>query len=226
MSIFAIADLHLTQDVNKSMEKFGWIDYDKKIFENWQEKVTSEDLVIIPGDISWAMDTIDAYPDLEKIKIMPGKKVLLKGNHDYWWKSITSLNKYDKDMFFIQNNIFEFEDYVITGSRGWICPNDSKYTEHDEKMYQRETLRLENCLKLAQKTGKKIILIMHYPPTNDKKEPSNFTALAKKYDVPYLIYGHLHGNDNFNASIIGLVENTQYHLVSCDYLEFNLKKII
>lgn len=226
MSIYAISDLHLTQDESKSMEKFGWIDHERRIFADWKKKVCEDDLVLIPGDISWAMDMQDAYADLDKIKIMKGKKVLLKGNHDYWWGSVTRLNEYDSDMYFMQNTIYEYEDYVICGSRGWLCPNDKKFTEHDEKIYKREVLRVASSLKLAKKTGKQIILIMHYPPTNDKKESSDFTCLADEFEVKTVIYGHLHDKENHELSFLGKVGQTEYHLVSCDYLNFELKKIV
>lgn len=226
MNIYAIGDLHLTSDKDKSMEKFGWINHEQKIFNDWQNKVKDDDIVIIAGDISWALKYEEALLDLAKIAIQKGKKILIKGNHDLWWTSIKKLSGFNEDMFFIQNNIYETRDYVICGTRAWICPNDTMFDENDKKIYIRESLRLENSLKLAKNTGKEIILILHYPPTNDKKQESNFTKLIKDYGVKTVIYGHLHGKDSFELSYKGMMDGVSYHLVSCDYLDFKLKKII
>lgn len=225
MNIYAIADLHLTHDSSKSMEKFGWTDHENKIFNDWKDKVQDEDIVIIAGDISWALKLEDAYLDLEKIKKQKGKKILIKGNHDYWWNSIKKIINYDKNMFFIQNNIYEISDYVFCGTRGWICPNDEYFSKDDEKIYKREIIRLKNAITLAKTSNKEIILLLHYPPTNDKKEESDFTKLIKENNIKTVIYGHLHGEKSFDASYKGKIKNTNYHLVSCDYLDFKLKKI-
>ena len=227
MNIYAIGDLHLSySNPEKSMEKFGWKDYQSRIFQDWQEKVTNADIVFVVGDISWAMKIEDAYIDLEKIAVMKGKKIFIKGNHDYWWQSISKIKNYNEDMYFIQNDIYELDDYVVCGVRGWLSPNDLKFDEQDEKLYKRETIRLRQSLELAKTTQKKIIVLLHFPPTNDKKEESNFSKLIQEYNVDIVIYGHLHGKESFNTSYEGLVNNTFYHLVSADYLDFKLKKIL
>ena len=226
MNIFAIGDLHLSNSLpEKSMEKFGWTNYQKKIFDNWEKNVHYDDIVLIVGDISWAMKLDDAFVDLSEIAKMKGKKILIKGNHDYWWQSLNKIKNYDDRMFFMQNNIYEINDYVFCGTRGWLCPNKIKFDEQDEKNYKREVLRLEKSLIMASQYNKKIILLLHFPPTNDEKHESDFTKLIKKYNVTTVIYGHLHGQESFNLSYQGLVDNVFYHLVSADYLNFKLKKI-
>ncbi|EFM39340.1 Ser/Thr phosphatase family protein [[Eubacterium] yurii subsp. margaretiae ATCC 43715] len=226
MNIFAIGDLHLSNSLpEKSMEKFGWINHQQKIFENWEQNVEDEDIVLLVGDISWAMKLEDAFVDLAEIAKMKGQKILIKGNHDFWWQSINKIKNYDEHMFFMQNNVYEIEDYVICGTRGWLCPNRIKFDEQDEKMYKREVLRLERELIEASKYNKKIILLLHFPPTNDEKQESDFTRLIKKYNVKTVIYGHLHGQESFNLSYNGMIGDVNYHLVSADYLDFKLKKI-
>lgn len=226
MNIFAIGDLHLSNSLpEKSMEKFGWINHQHKIFENWEQNVKDEDIVLLVGDISWAMKLEDAFADLAEIAKMKGQKILIKGNHDFWWQSLNKIKNYDEHMFFMQNNIYEIENYVICGTRGWLCPNRIKFDEDDEKTYKREVLRLENSLILASKCNKQIILLLHFPPTNDEKQESDFTRLIQSYNVKTVIYGHLHGQESFNLSYKGMVDGVNYHLVSADYLDFKLKKI-
>ncbi|HOA80125.1 MAG TPA: metallophosphoesterase [Defluviitaleaceae bacterium] len=222
MSIYAIGDLHLSGAVDKPMDMFGdnWINHATQIKNNWLNLIESKDTILIPGDISWAMNMEEAMIDLEFIHKLPGKKILVKGNHDYWWKSVSKLNTLYEDMFFIQNNFIETEGFAICGSRGWLCPNDTEYTEHDYKIYNRELQRLELSLKEASKAKtSKIIVMMHYPPTNDKLEKSGFIVLFEKYNVEKVIYGHLHGN-SFKAGLNGFFNGVEYKLVSCDYINF------
>lgn len=229
MAIYAIGDLHLSTKVNKPMDKFGsnWEDHFEKIQKDWTNKVNKDDLVLIAGDISWAMNLDDAIFDLEKINALPGKKVLIKGNHDYWWASIKKLNNLFEDMFFIQNNYFKYKEYAICGSRGWVCPNNDHFSEKDEKIYKREYQRIKNSIDFAKRDGfKKIIVMLHYPPTNELKQKSLFTDLFEEEEVIKVIYGHLHGKGSFDLSIKGKLNNIDYFLTSCDYLNFKLKKIV
>lgn len=229
MSIYGIGDLHLSGKVDKPMDKFGeqWINHAERIKKNWLNTVTGEDTVLIPGDISWGMTMSEAIADLEFIHDLPGKKVLIKGNHDYWWKSITKLNTLYEDMFFLQNSFIEIENYVICGTRGWICPNDTMFTEDDLKIYEREKKRLMLSLEEAVKmTNNRIIVMMHYSPTNDKLEDSGFTKLFEEYNVEKVIYGHLHGEDSFKLGLTGKVKGVEYRLVSCDYIDFHPVVII
>lgn len=229
MSLYAIGDLHLSNYVNKPMEVFGshWTKHDEKIKEHWIRTVKDGDTVLIPGDISWAINMKEAMPDLKWIEDLPGKKILLKGNHDYWWSSISRLNSSFNTMEFLQNNYFTYEDYAICGTRGWLSPNNNSFTSQDEKIYHREVHRLRLSLETAKQDGyTKIICMLHYPPTNELHEPSLFTKTFKEYNVNTVIYGHLHGKDFYRYSLHGNHDGITYHLVSCDYLDFKLFKIL
>ena len=228
MALYAIADLHLSKSVDKPMDIFGenWKDHDEKIRSDWCKRVGPNDTVLIAGDISRAMHFREAKADLKWIGELPGRKILIKGNHDYWWKSISKLRDAFNNIEFLQNNFFSYKDYAICGSRGWVCPNDKKFTQHDEKIYKREVHRLKLSLEAAEKHNyKKKIVMLHYPPTNDKFEPSQFTELITNYGVEVVVYGHLHGPEGFGAGIEGQHNGISYHLVSCDFLDFKLLKI-
>ncbi|SDK08459.1 metallophosphoesterase [Natronincola ferrireducens] len=228
MALYAIGDLHLSNDVDKPMDVFGehWTMHAMKIKENWLRKVKSDDTVLIPGDISWGMNMEEATKDLQWIEALPGKKILLKGNHDYWWGSISRLNNSFNNMEFLQNNFFTYEDYAICGTRGWICPNPYRFTKQDEKIYHREIHRLRLSLDAAKLKGyNKIIGMLHYPPTNDLQQTSLFTEAFEAYNVDTVIYGHLHGEESYEGGLQGVHQGISYHLVSCDYLDFNLFRI-
>lgn len=231
MKIYAIGDLHLSFDerIEKPMDIFGprWKEHYKGLEKNWLETVEEEDVVIIPGDISWGLRLDEALADLEWVHNLPGKKVLTKGNHDLWWMGINKLNRLHRDMTFLQNTGIEVSEGVyICGSRGWICPGTDGFDEHDEKIYKRELLRLEFSLQEAKKHNPEtIIAALHFPPTNDKKQGSGFTELLEKYGVKLCVYGHLHGKDAFKNGIQGVLNGVEYRLVSLDYLEGKPKKI-
>ncbi|KKY00082.1 MULTISPECIES: metallophosphoesterase [Paraclostridium] len=229
MSLYAIGDLHFSTAVNKPMNIFGdnWDNHEEKIINSWKSKVNEEDTVLIVGDTSWAINMNEAEADLNIIHSLPGKKIYVKGNHDYWWTTVAKLNKLYDDMSFLQNNFYQYEEYAICGTRGWICPNDVKFTEDDEKIYKREAHRLKLSLDAANKAGfKKIIVITHYPPTNDKLDPSLFTEIYESYGVEKVVYGHLHGKESFKMGLKGIRNEVEYNLVSCDYVDFNLIKIM
>ncbi len=225
MKIFAIGDLHLSLDerIEKPMDIFGsrWVNHHVRVKEHWEELVSDEDVVLIPGDISWGLRENEAIADLEWINSLPGKKVLTKGNHDLWWTTVSRLNKLFGDMTFLQNKAIMVSDKVaICGSRGWICPGTDGFTEHDQKIYNREVLRLGMSLEEAKKMGAEtIIAALHYPPTNDKMQGSGFTELLEQYGVKTCVYGHLHGKDAFKHGIRGILNGVEYKLVSLDYLE-------
>lgn len=229
MSLYAIGDLHFSTAVNKPMNIFGdnWDNHEEKIINSWKSKVNEEDTVLIVGDTSWAINMNEAEEDLNIIHNLPGKKIYVKGNHDYWWTTVAKLNKLYDDMSFLQNNFYQYEEYAICGTRGWICPNDVKFTADDEKIYKREAHRLKLSLDAAKKAGfKKIIVITHYPPTNDKLDPSLFTEIYESYGVEKVVYGHLHGKESFKMGLKGIRNEVEYNLVSCDYVDFNLIKIM
>ena len=229
MSLYAIGDLHFSTAVNKPMNIFGdnWDNHEEKIIDSWKSQVKDDDIVLVVGDTSWGINMNEAEQDLDIIHKLPGKKIFVKGNHDYWWTTVTKLNKLYENMSFLQNNFYSYKDYAICGTRGWICPNDFKFTQEDEKIYKREAHRLKLSLDSAKKAGfKKIIVITHYPPTNDKLESSLFTDIYEQYCVEKVIYGHLHGKESFKMGLEGIRNEVEYKLVSCDYTNFNIIKIM
>ncbi len=221
MSIYAIGDLHLSfgEGVDKSMDVFGqvWADHADKLRRNWTGLIEDDDTVVIAGDISWGLTRSEAMADLEWIHGLPGRKVLIKGNHDPWWTGIKRLNALYDDMYFLQNAAYEVEGLMIAGSRGWICPGSEGFDEHDEKIYRRELLRLEESLRRA--AGRETIGFLHFPPANDRGEESGFTQLFEKYGVKEVYYGHLHGSEMFGRGIQGLYRGVRYSLISLDYLD-------
>lgn len=229
MSIYAISDLHLSFSTNKPMNIFGnnWDNHDKKIKDNWLETVKDNDTVLLPGDFSWGMTFEETKPDFEYLNELPGRKIMLKGNHDYWWGTTNKIKQFLLENNFnnidiLYNNSYLVEDKVICGTRGWtIVGND----EENEKVYKRELLRLEMSLEDGvSKYGenKEIIVCMHYPPTNDKlMGNSEFIQIMKKYNVKKCIYGHLHA-DAHKEAVEGNVDGIDIKLVSCDYTDFKL----
>jgi predicted phosphohydrolase len=223
MALYAISDLHLALSGDKPMDVFGdnWYKHDEKIKINWLGKVKPEDTVLIGGDISWSVKMEQGMKELQWIHELPGKKIIIKGNHDYWWGSISKLNGLYEDINFIQNNFFFYEDYAICGTRGWTCPGSDKYTMQDDKIYKRELIRLRLSLESAKTAGySKYICMIHYPPTNERFEASGFTDLFEEYTVEKVIYGHLHGN-SLNRVLNGDKNGVHYIITSSDYLDFN-----
>lgn len=230
MKIFAIGDLHLSTAINKPMDVFGnnWENHETRIFEDWHNKVKNEDVVFIVGDISWASKLDDAKLDLDKISELPGKKILIRGNHDYWWTTASGLNKhFDENMCFMNTEPVDIKNFAICATRGWITPNDINFTEKDLSIYKREAHRLNLSLEEAKKRGyDDIIVLLHYPPTNKNLDDSLFMDVIMNYKPKHVIYGHLHGEESFDYGIQGEHEGINFHLVSSDYLGFKLKEIL
>jgi len=229
MALFAIGDLHLGLSVDKPMNIFGemWEKHEEKIKENWIKKISENDSIIIPGDISWATDFDDAVMDLQWIDNLPGKKYLLRGNHDFWWSSLKKMNDRFPSLNFIQNNFYSYKDYGICGTRGWTCPNKISFDSHDRKIFDREVIRLKLSLDEAKNHGyNNIVVAMHYPPTNEDFEMSEFTKIFEEYRVKKVIYGHLHTESSFGAGIKGMVNGVEYILSSSDYLGFDPIEIL
>lgn len=239
MKIFSIADLHFATKVHKPMDIFGakWENHEEKIKEAWHKVVKNEDIVLISGDISWAMMLEEALPDLAFLSALPGKKICIKGNHDYWWSKINKLNTLYENIFFLQNKAYVIDDLAICGTRGWLCPTTQAvqegdktgnriWTKQDEKIYKREAVRLELSLKDAMKQKvDKIIVMLHYPPTNEQQEASLFTQILQAYPVSDVVYGHLHDTYSQEKALKGHQGSQHYHLVSADYLQFMPKQI-
>ena len=227
--VYAIGDLHLSLSVpNKAMDVFGahWKDHADRIKEAWQDTVSEDDLVLIPGDISWAMYLSDAIADLAFIGALKGSKLLLRGNHDYWWQSVTKVRAaLPKGMYALQNDVFGFGDLYICGTRGWTVPESSHFKESaDRKLYERELIRLDLSLK-ALPTDAQAIGMLHFPPFSESAEPSEFANRFAAAGVTYVVYGHLHGASHkylFNGEYDGVT----YHAVPADYLNFVPKKIL
>lgn len=226
MNIHAISDLHLSGHTPKPMDVFGrhWEGHWDRIRAAWLEMVATEDAVLIPGDISWAMTLEQAAVDLNEIAAMPGVKVLLRGNHDYWWGSIHRVRAaLPAGMHAIQNDSLKLERAVVCGTRGWTCPGSQSWDGgSDGKIYERERIRLRLTLESAAKAregGDALIAMMHYPPFNERIEPSGFTELLEQFGVDTVLYGHLHGVAAGSA-FEGERGGVCYRMVSCDYLNF------
>lgn len=234
MSVFAISDLHLSLGTSKAMDVFGgeWDGYVEKLEKNWNNCVDHGDLVIVPGDLSWATyldETTEDFKFLDKLK---GKKLIVKGNHDYWWTSSSKMQLFLKEnnfesINFISNNYYREGKYLICGTRGWKCPSENDFTGEDKKLYERELIRIEISFKEIQKVRNKddiLIAAFHFPPTNARFENREFIELFNKYGVNICLYGHLHGK-GFEKSFEGIFEGIRYSFVSADYLKFVPTKI-
>ncbi len=267
MKIFAIGDLHLALDprLEKPMDIFGegWIGHTERLYQNWNEMVTADDIVIVCGDISWALKPDEVMADLDWIHALPGRKIFIKGNHDLWWTSANKLNKLyaDGTMQFLQCNAqilevpanakvrgpvgdvdadaqgipvcdiesparYAVKRLAICGSRGWNCPGTDGFSAHDRKIYDREVLRLKMSLDDAKRQGAdELLAVLHFPPTNEMHQASDFTKLLESYGVKKCIYGHLHGKDNFRRGMQGVRNGVSYSLVSLDYLDAKPKEV-
>lgn len=224
MKIYAIGDLHLSgEPPTKPMEVFGehWANHAAKVATNWRELISEEDLVLICGDTSWAMDIAEALPDLDWIATLPGKKIMLRGNHDYWWSSLKKIQIATNNHFgLLQNNFFNYGDIAICGTRGWTLPSSDSFVEADEPIFRRECIRLEASLSSATKAGyKDIIVALHYPPLFKGEDNSQLTTIMETYKVRNCVFGHIHGND---AGMVfeGEHNGINYKLVSCDTQNF------
>lgn len=231
MSLYAIGDLHLAFSVDKPMDIFGsvWKDHEKKIYKKWNKLIKEKDTVVIAGDHSWGRNMSEAQKDLEFIKELPGKKIMLRGNHDMFWdaKKTGKLNElYKGELNFLQNNFYTYEDHAIVGTKGYCYEGKDSY-EHFEKLRDRELQRLEMSFEAAKQAGyDKYIMFLHYPPTSIGEMESPFTLMAEKYGASKVIYAHCHGVDRYDDSFKGWVNGIEYKLVSGDYLKFKPEKIM
>ena len=233
VAVYALSDLHLALSIDKPMDVFGgrWNDYMERIKENWNSTVSDTDTVIVGGDVSWAMYLADCDEDFSYIHNLNGRKIISKGNHDYWWDSLTKLNKYISDngfssISFLHNNSYIIENYAICGTRGWINPGENSLGD-DRKIYDRELCRLElsasdmeNRITQSDKTDYERVAVLHYPPVlSDGNIDTHIEAILKKFNITKCIYGHLHGascDNSFNREHNGI----KYQLVSSDYMKF------
>lgn len=234
MSIYVIGDLHLSFGTDKPMDIFGynWENHAERIKNNWIEKVKEEDTVILPGDFSWATYLEDTYKDFEYLNSLPGKKIMSKGNHDYWWTTLKSMRKYLKEnnftnIDFLYNNSYLVENKIIVGARGWV---NNWSSEENRKILKRENDRLKLSIESGIKEfgkDKEIIAFIHYPPFYKEQtvpEEIDFIKTLNKYGIKRCYYAHLHGESHKDA-IEGFVNGIEFKLVSSDYLKFDLSKI-
>jgi len=230
VAIFALADLHLSFGTDKPMDVFGakWENYTEKIYENWQSIVSNDDLVLIPGDVSWATYISDAYKDFKFINELKGRKVIIKGNHDYWWTTLKKMEEFLADNSFdtiriLNNNAVAFEDAAICGTRGWSVQDNND--EDDERIIDREKKRLILTLEEAIKLKKKRLIVgIHYPPFDRHGEENGFLEIMRSYGVDTCVYGHLHSYAHKNA-VEGNLGGVELRLVSGDFVDFRPVKI-
>lgn len=225
MSLFAIADTHLSFGTDKPMDSFpGWNDYVDRIEKNWNKIVTDDDTVVIAGDISWAMNFDELKADFDFIERLNGKKIILKGNHDYWWNTSKKMNDFIesqryKTISILFNNSYDVDGVSVCGSRGWLFDVDD---EHDEKVLNREVGRLR--LSLESAVNDEIIVFLHYPPVTTDTKCDEILSLLKEYGIKKCYYGHLHGIAAKKA-IDDVVDGIEFRLISCDRLGFVPKLI-
>lgn len=231
MSLYAIGDLHLSLTVDKPMEVFGkeWKNHTAKIEKNWIKLISPEDTVVVTGDHSWGRNLEECKADLDFIGDLPGRKILLRGNHDMFWdaKKTQRLNElYQGRLSFLQTNYFSYEDYALVGTKGY-CYEGKDSPEHFEKLVDRELDRLRISFELAASGGyKKFIMFLHYPPTSIGEMESGFTRMAEEYGASQVIYSHCHGKERYQDSFLGEVNGIEYCLVSSDYLKFKPRQIL
>ncbi len=230
MAIFAIADLHLSHGTDKPMDIFGtnWERHEERLKEAWLHCVTEEDTVLIPGDISWGMTLDEALPDLVFLDQLPGRKILSKGNHDYWWGTSGKLETFQREhglttLSFLKNNAFLADGRAICGSRGWLLPQDPEFKPADQVILERELSRLERSILsakdlLVERPGS-LIALLHFPPLMRSQKESDFTRLLEKHGIGTCIYGHLHGRGHQKA-FEGNRNGVEYLLASGDYISF------
>ncbi|MGI5856980.1 MAG: metallophosphoesterase [Candidatus Merdivicinus sp.] len=225
MSLFAIADLHLSLGVDKPMDVFpGWDGYVQKLEKNWRENVRPEDTVVVAGDISWALEISDSVKDFAFLNSLPGTKLLLKGNHDLWFSTKTKVERFFAENGFstlkiLFNNAFEYGDYAICGTRGWM--NE----QTDKKVLLRECGRLRLSLEAGKKLQKEPLVFLHYPPVYGGGECYEILDVLLEYGIRKVYYGHIHGY-SAGYAINGERNGIDFRLVSCDFIQFNPVKII
>lgn len=231
MSLYAIGDLHLSLGTDKPMDVFGgeWIDYVEKIRKGFQH-INDDDTVVLCGDISWGKSLYESAEDFRFISSLPGRKILIKGNHDYWWGTAAKMRSFFNQNDFenieiLHNNCIIYENAAICGTRGWFFEEDFK-EGHDEKVYRRELLRLETSLEAGKSSGcGRIMAFLHYPPIYSDYECRDILNLLQDYQAEVCCFGHLHGYSHRKA-VTGLIGGVEYKLVSADFINFTPIKII
>lgn len=231
MSLFAIGDLHLSFGIpNKTMDIFhGWDNYQELLEENWTRLISAEDTVVLAGDISWGMSLEQAKADFAFINALPGKKIILKGNHDYWWTTKKKMDDFLESEGFstisiMHNNFFDYDGkYAVCGTRGWVnIPGEKQ----DEKVLAREVQRLETSVKAAADAGLEPLVFMHYPPIFANNYNYDILEILYRYKVKLCCYGHIHGQRGHKLCVQGVYDDIDFHLISSDFLQFIPQKIL
>ncbi|MBQ3763219.1 MAG: metallophosphoesterase [Clostridia bacterium] len=229
MKVYAISDLHLSSVDDKPMDVFGahWENHFARISEDWLSKVSGEDIVLLPGDLSWALQLENALPDIRCVAALPGKKVIIRGNHDYWWSSISRVrDALPENMYAIQNDAISISGITFCGTRGWILPCEG-WDQDDERISKREYGRLKMSLDRAVQIadGGEIICMLHYPPLTEANPDTEVSALIESYGIKHVVYGHLHGVA-LKGAFRGEHNGVFYHQASCDGTDFKLITIL
>lgn len=230
MSLYVIGDLHLCfSDPSKTMSIFaGWQDYQELIEKHWLELISPDDTVVLAGDISWGMSLQQALPDFRFIEGLPGKKIVLKGNHDYWWTTKKKMEDFFKaegidSISILHNNHFRYGDYGICGTRGWVnMPGETQ----DEKVLRREVQRLETSIQSALKEGLEPLVFMHYPPIFATNFNYDILEILYRYKIKECYYGHIHGRSAHELCVKNTYDDVNFHLIAGDYLQFIPEKVL
>jgi len=228
MALYAIADLHLSLGADKPMDVFrGWENYVERLEKNWRNLVTDEDTVVIAGDVSWGMHLEETENDFAFLHSLPGKKLLLKGNHDYWWSTRNKIDGYLKEKGFdsleiVFNSAVRVGEITVCGTRGWLYNAE---TPEDRKIVARENGRLVTSIKAAQALGGTPVVFLHYPPVYDTAECTELLNTMLEYGIRYFYFGHIHVDHAAKKAPIGEYKGIRMHLVSCDYIRFMPKLV-
>ena len=223
MAVYTIADLHLSLDGKKPMDVFpGWNDYVSRLTKNWNALVTPQDTVVIAGDISWAMKLEDADLDFAYLDRLPGKKLLLKGNHYYWWSTRKKIETYLTDRGFstlsiVHNSAVPVGEIAVCGTRGWLYNAE---TPEDQKIVNREVGRLTTSLKEAESLGLRPVVFLHYPPLYDDQRCEEILNVLKEWNIRDCYFGHIHGSQAAKRAVVGEYSGIKMHLISCDTVQF------
>lgn len=230
MSLFVLSDLHLCQSTpSKTMSVFaGWDNYQERIKENWEKLISDEDTIVLPGDISWGMSMTEAAADFRFINELPGTKIIIKGNHDYWWNTMHKMEAFLSSEGFdtikiLHNNHYRYGEYGICGTRGWVSMNGET---QDEKVLKREVQRLETSIQSALSENLKPIVFMHYPPIFASNFNYDILEVLYRNKIEHCYYGHVHGRHLHELCVTNTYDDVNYHLVSGDYLQFIPEKIL